>query len=89
MPVLEMIRDQIMRIEEVAPVHIALQKALRATPIHTLEQLTEPVPGAGSDKPNAPRQFREIKPVLTRLTGAKARVVLASLDAYRETLPCS
>jgi uncharacterized protein (DUF2252 family) len=86
MPVLEMIRDQIMRIEEVAPVHIALQKALRATPIHTLEQLTEPVPGAGSDKPNAPRQFREIKPVLTRLTGAKARVVLASLDAYRETL---
>ena len=50
MPVLEMVRDQIMRIEEVAPVHIALQKALRATPMHTLEQLTEPVPGAGSKK---------------------------------------
>jgi uncharacterized protein (DUF2252 family) len=86
MPVLEMVRDQIMRIEEVAPVHIALQKALRATPMHTLEQLTEPVPGAGSEKPDAPRQFKEIKPVLTRLTGAKSRVVLASLDAYRETL---
>jgi len=27
-----------------------------------------------------------LKPVLTRLTGAKARVVLASLEAYRETL---
>ena len=86
MPVLEMIRDQIMRIEEVAPVHIALRKALRSTPMHTLEQLTEPVPGAGAEKPDAPRQFKELKPVLTRLTGAKARVVLASLEAYRETL---
>jgi len=86
MPVLEMIRDQITRIEEVAPVHVALQKALRATPMHTLEQLTEPVPGLNADKPNAPRQFKEQKPVLTRLTGAKARTVLASLDAYRQTL---
>ncbi len=86
MPVLEMVRDQISRIEEVAPVHVALRKALRATPMHTLEQLTEPVPGPDAAKPEAPRRFREQKPVLTRLSGAKAATVLASLEAYRQTL---
>ena len=86
MPVLEMVRDQIARFEEVAPVHVALQKALRATPTHTLEQLTESAPGPDAGKPNAPRQFKEQKPVLTRLTGVRARAVLASLEAYRQTL---
>jgi len=86
MPVLEMVRDQISRIEEIAPVHMCLQKALRATPMHTLTQLTEPVPGPDANKPGAPRRFREQKPILTRLTDAKARVVLASLEAYRQTL---
>jgi len=86
MPVLELVRDQISRYEEVAPVHLALRKALRATPMHTLEQLTEPVPGPDADKPNAPRRFREQKPILTRLTGGKAATVLASLEAYRQTL---
>ena len=86
MPVLDMVRDQIARIEEVAPVHLALLKAVRATPMHTLAQLTEPIPGPGAEKPNAPRRFREQKPILTRLTGARAAAVLASLDAYRETL---
>jgi uncharacterized protein (DUF2252 family) len=99
MPVLEMVRDQISRIEEVAPVHLALQKALRATPMHTLEQLTEPVPGPAAAKtatvksgtkpetgPVTARRFREQKPILMRLTGAKADAVVASLDAYRKTL---
>jgi uncharacterized protein (DUF2252 family) len=86
MPVLELVRDQISRIEEVAPVHMALRKALRATPLHTLEQLTEPVPGPDAGNPDAPRRFREQKPILTRLTGAKAATVLASLEAYRQTL---
>ena len=86
MPVLEMVRDQISRIEEIAPVHMCLQKALRATPMHTLTQLTEPVPGPDANKQGAPRRFREQKPILTRLTDAKARVVLASLEAYRQTL---
>ena len=86
MAVLEVARDQISRFEEVAPVHACLQKALRATPMHTLEQLTEPVPGAGSEKPGAPRRFREQKPVLTRLSGAKAKAVLDSLNEYRKTL---
>jgi len=103
MPVLDMVRDQISRLEKITPVHLALQKALRATPMHTLEQLTAPVPGQGSKMfsktdpktgsktssnttPDAPRQFKEIKPVLTRLTGDKAKVVLASLEAYKKTL---
>ena len=106
MPVLEMVRDQISRWEEVAPVHLALQKAVRATPMHVLEQLTEVVPGkagvpvkteavakdaapAKTDAAalsTAPRRFKEIKPVLTRLPAAKAKAVLESLDAYRQTL---
>jgi uncharacterized protein (DUF2252 family) len=89
MPLLELVRDQISRIEEVAPVHQALQKALRATPMHTLEQLTEPVSGSAPAKSvsgTAPRRFREQKPILCRLTGAKANAVIASLEAYRKTL---
>jgi uncharacterized protein (DUF2252 family) len=86
MPVLEMTRDQISRIEEVAPVHLALKKALRATPMHTLEQLTEIVPGGDTRRPDAPRRFKEIKPLLTRLTGPKADEVVASLKSYRKTL---
>ena len=86
MPVLEMVRDQITRYDEVAPVHLALHKAVRATPLHTMEQLTEPIPGANATQPEAPRRFREQKPVLVRLSGAKAKVVLDSLGAYIKTL---
>jgi uncharacterized protein (DUF2252 family) len=86
MPVLEMVRDQISRIEEIAPVHLALQKAVRATPLHTLQQLTEPIPGSDPKSLTAPRRFREIKPILTRLNGAKASAVIASIEPYRKTL---
>jgi uncharacterized protein (DUF2252 family) len=82
MPHLELARFQVHRIGMAAPVHAALAKAERATPQHTLDQLTEPV----SSKPVAPRRFRESKPMLTRLTGARAAAVLASLAAYREVL---
>jgi len=98
MPVLDVVRDQIIRFEEVAPVHQALRKAVRATPLHTMLQLTEPVPGssAGAEpggvqggkagNGDALRRFKETKPILTRVTGAKADSVLASLKAYRQTL---
>jgi uncharacterized protein (DUF2252 family) len=82
MPCLEVGRFQVHRLGQVAPVHAALLKAERATPAHTLEQLTEPE----SSKPGAPRRFREIKPMLTRVTGAQADAVLASLGPYREML---
>ena len=92
MPVLQIVRHQVSRLHNVTPVHIALQKALRATPLHTLDQLTEPIPGAGTGKGKqdfelaTPRRFKEIKPVLTRLTGQKAEEVLESLKAYKQTL---
>src|SRR5580700_6663208 len=55
MPLLEVGRYQVHRMGSIAPVHDALLKAERATPLHTLEQLTE----AASKKANAPRRFKE------------------------------
>lgn len=82
MPHLEVGRFQVHRLGQVAPVHAALLKAERATPQHTLEQLTEPT----SDKPGAPRRFKEVKPILTRVSKSQADAVLASLEPYREML---
>jgi uncharacterized protein (DUF2252 family) len=82
MPHLEVGRYQVHRLGQVAPVHAALLKAERATPQHTLAQLTEPA----SAKPGAPRRFKEAKPMLTRVTGSQALAVLASLGPYREML---
>ncbi len=79
MPSVEVGRFQVHRMAQVAPVQKALLKAERATPMHTLEQMTEPV--AGGD-----RRFKEIKPTLTRVTGHQAEAVLAALDPYRQML---
>jgi len=94
---LEVNRFQVHRIDLAKPVHDALSKAERATPQHTLEQLTMPVssrtgsakPGSsrsGSSGQGARRRFREIKPMLTRVTGSRAASVVASLGPYREML---
>ncbi len=82
MPIVEMARFQVHRIGSVAPVHDALLKAERATPQHTLEQLTAFV----SAKAGAERRFKEQKPTLTRVTGRQAEAVLASLGPYRAML---
>ena len=82
MPLLEVAHFQVHRLGSVQPVHEALLKAERATPQHTLEQLTETVPG----KPKGPRRFKQIEPNLTRITGAKAQQVLDALVPYRATL---
>jgi uncharacterized protein (DUF2252 family) len=86
MPILEVGRFQVHRLGQVEPVLDALLKAERATPQHTLDQLTEPDPSSGKDKPNAPRHFKEIKPTLTRVTGRQQAAVLVALGAYREML---
>lgn len=86
MPAVEVGRFQVHRIGLAEPVHNALVKAERATAQHTQEQLTEAVPGAGADKSGAPLRFKEQKPTLTRITGARAVAVLASLGPYREML---
>jgi hypothetical protein len=86
MPGLDVGRFQVHRLGQVAPVHAALMKAERATPQHTLEQLTEPASKSGAGKPGAPRRFKELKPTLTRVAGSQATAVLASLAPYREML---
>jgi uncharacterized protein (DUF2252 family) len=90
MPTLDMNRYQVHRLNGIVPVHAALVKAERATPQHALEQITIPTKprGAakGAAKAGGPRRFKENKPMLTRLTGAQAAAVLASLTAYREML---
>lgn len=78
MPSLEVARAQVHRLGTVVPIHDALLKAERATPLHTLEQLTEPA-GNGT---NAPRRFRTEKPMLTRLVGAQAAAVIRALGPY-------
>jgi uncharacterized protein (DUF2252 family) len=82
MPHLEVGRFQVHRLGGVEPIHEALIKAQRATPQHTLDQLTEP----SSSRPGEPRRFKESKPILTRVTGSQAAAVLASLAPYREML---
>ncbi len=79
---LEVNRFQVHRIDLAKPVHDALSKAERATPQRTFEQLTTPV----SSRPGTRRRFKESKPMLTRITGARATAVLASLGPYREML---
>jgi uncharacterized protein (DUF2252 family) len=81
MPIVEAVRYQVHRLQRVEPVSRVLLKAERATPQHTLESLT--VPAEGED---GRRVFRESKPMLTRVTGARAREVLASLKEYRQSL---
>jgi uncharacterized protein (DUF2252 family) len=80
-PLLEAARFQVHRLADIQPVHQALLKAERATPLHNLDQLTEPVPG----KPDS-RRFKEIKPNLARITGSQAEKILDSLAPYREIL---
>ena len=82
MPQLEVNRFQVHRLGLAKPVHDALGKAERSTPQHTLEQLTE----LASARSGATRRFKESKPMLTRVTGARAAAVLASLSPYREML---
>jgi uncharacterized protein (DUF2252 family) len=82
MPHLEVGRFQVHRLGQVEPVHEALLKAERATPRHTLEQLTEEVTG----KAGTTRRFKENKPVLTRVSATQAAAVLASLGPYQEVL---
>jgi uncharacterized protein (DUF2252 family) len=81
LPLLEVARFQVHRLADVQPVHQALLKAERATPLHNLDQLTEPVPG----KPGS-RRFKEITPNLARITGSNAERILGSLAPYREML---
>jgi uncharacterized protein (DUF2252 family) len=79
---LEVNRFQVHRLGLAKPVQAALSKAERATPQHILQQLTLPA----SHRPGAQRHFKDAKPMLARITGARAALVLGALDPYREML---
>src|ERR1035438_8364861 len=63
MPLLEVGRFQVHRLGAIAPVHAALLKAERATPRHTLEQLTEEVFDKSGGKSEMGRRFKEVKQI--------------------------
>lgn len=94
LPVLEMARYKVHRLRSATTVDGILRLAERATPAHTLEQLTEEkVKAANGAKPgkakragHAERIFKTLPPVLTRVTGAAAAKVVASLELYAKTL---
>lgn len=78
MPVIDVGRFMVHRLQRIAPVSNALLKAERASPLHTLETLTV--------ETKKGRVFKEDPPILHRLTPQRARPVLAALKTYRENL---
>ncbi len=89
MPVMDLARFQVHRLQRIAPVSQVLRQAERATPLNNQAHLTElPKAAAKGSKHALPthRIFIEHKPLQFRLTGAKAALVLNSLSLYRENL---
>jgi uncharacterized protein (DUF2252 family) len=84
MPVIDVARYQVHRLQRITPVSTTLLKAERSTPMHTLEQLTIPETIRGEE--TGRRIFKEYKPLLTRLSSAQARSVLAALHEYKKNL---
>ena len=82
MPLIQVGKFLVHRIDLAEPVLAALAKAERATPQHNLEQLTRP----SSPRPEAPRRFKESKPMLARVTGSRAAAILGALVPYRTML---
>ena len=78
MPILEVARYQVHRLGSIAPISKILLNAQRATPVHTLERLTEPY--------KTKRRFRSQPPLLRRVIGNEAQAVLASLIGFRQSL---
>jgi uncharacterized protein (DUF2252 family) len=61
MSLIEVARFQVHRLGQVEPVHDALCKAERATPLHTLEQMTEAIPQKGAlvAHPSPPKREKD------------------------------
>jgi uncharacterized protein (DUF2252 family) len=87
MPVLDLARFQVHRLQRIAPISLVLRKAERATPQYNLEHLTlQPKASSKASKNASHRIFIERRPLQFRLTPSKARSVLDSLRLYRGTL---
>lgn len=89
MPLLEMARYQVHRLKDVSPVEGILRMAERATPMHTLSELTEreKAKKTAHRQPGHPsRVFKTMAPVLTRVQGREVSRVVSSLELYSESL---
>ena len=87
LPVIELAHYQVHRMQKVAPVSEALQKAQLQTPQATLVSLTEPKIGKShSTREGEGRHFKHEPPLLRRLTGKGAEAVLAALRGYAKDL---
>ena len=78
MPVLAVARFMVHRLASVAPVEKILRKAEHATPMASLEQLTEMTPKG--------RVFKSNPPVLRPVTGKEAKSVLDSLPEFAKSI---
>jgi uncharacterized protein (DUF2252 family) len=77
---LDLWRLEVKRYLDRGPVHAALSRAERATPLHAVERLTVAAR-------QALRRFHDRPPLLRHVPDRTARHVVAALRAYRETLP--
>ena len=84
MPVVELARHQIHRLPRVPAIAAILKNAQRSTPLKTLDKLTEPSHNAKLT--SGKRHFRDVPPLLRRISGAEAQQVLTSLVPYALTL---
>lgn len=78
LPVLDVARYQVRRLNAAPAIARVLQDAERASPMRLWEKLTEEGPDG--------RVFKQHKPVLWRVHGKVRAAVIASLDEYRESL---
>jgi uncharacterized protein (DUF2252 family) len=92
MPVIEVARFQVHRLDRADPVSSILAAAQRSTPRHNLAALTVPASSSKTDKnhPAGPQQphriFKTIQPTLWRLTEREAQPVLDALATYTGSL---
>jgi uncharacterized protein (DUF2252 family) len=101
MPVLELARFMVHRLQTLQPISQILRLAERATPLHNRDALTQPAAEAhnartatselpprtaAQSQASKSRIFKSLPPVLTRVHGETARHVLDSLATYAECL---
>jgi uncharacterized protein (DUF2252 family) len=90
MPVLDLARYQIHRLAATGPMPSILKQAERSTPQKSLKALTQPGKksnhGGSLTQQKDLRHFRSDPPLLTRVTGKEAALVLAALGPYARTL---
>ena len=92
MALLDVARYQVHRVRSLTSIEGILRVAERATPLHSLDTLTEPAmtqtATSGQLASPAPegRVFRNEPPLLRRIQGEEARQVLDALSSYAESL---